>query len=243
MKREADKAIIEELKKKMLQLQKNHLAADLQRELGLGKLEAAFQGNVFPQAALHELISHTQESAVSTTAFISVVLSKLLQQDGFCVWIGNRHQLFPPALKLFGITPDRVLFVETQKTKDTLWALEEAFKCNALTAVVGEVSEFNFEESRRLQLAAEQSRVTGFIHRLKPKSENAVACVSRWKITPLASTGPEGMPGIGFPSWNVKLSKARNGKTDEWQVEWLNGSLNYIHKQELPAALVHREIA
>jgi protein ImuA len=247
MKREADKTIIEELKKQMLGLQKNHLSDDLQQPLGLGKIESAFQGNVFPQAAVHELISISDESAAATNGFISVVLGKLMKEGGFCVWIGKRPPLFPPALKTFGIAPDRILFIDTKKTKDTLWALEEAFKCNALSAVVGEVTEFGFEESRRLQLAAEQSRVTGFIHRQQPKTENAVACVSRWKITPIASTVPQGMPGIGYPAWNVKLSKARYGKTGEWQVEWSSARLNYISNrrgvQEIIVPEVIREIA
>jgi protein ImuA len=243
MKREADRSIIEELKKQMLQLQRNHLSGELQPSLGLGGIESAFHDNAFPQAAIHELISSSPESAVSTTGFISVVLGKLMQQGGFCVWIGTCKHLFPPALKMFGIEPDRILFIDAKKTKDALWALEEAFKCDALVAVVGELSEFSFEESRRLQLAAERSRVTGFIHRVNPKTENAVACVSRWKITPIASSTPDNMPGIGFPAWNIRLSKVRNGRTGEWQVQWLPQGLEYISKQKNTVQAVVREIA
>lgn len=243
MKREVNKTIIEDLKKQLLSLQKNNLSGDLQHKLGLGELESAFQDKVFPQAVIHELISFSNESAVCTNGFISMILGKLMQDDGFSVWIGAGKHLFSPALKTFGIAPDRVLFIDTKKAKDTLWALEEAFKCNALAAVVGEISEFSFEESRRLQLAAERSRVTGFIHRINPKVENAVACVSRWKITPIASITPDNMPGIGFPAWNVHLSKVRYGKTGEWQVRWLPQGLDYIRKQEISTQTIVREIA
>lgn len=40
--------------------------------------------------------------------------------------------------------------------------MEEALKCGGLAAVVGEVQDISFTASRRLQLAVEQSGVTGF---------------------------------------------------------------------------------
>ena len=76
-----------------------------------------------------------------------------------------------------------------------------------------------FKESRRLQLAAEQSRVTGFIIRHQPGLINTIACVSRWRISTLPSEPGEGLPGVGFPKWQVELLKVRNGRP-------ANGTLN-----------------
>jgi protein ImuA len=224
----ANRLIIEQLQKQILSLQGNRQATDdLPLGIGLGFIEAAFPDKVFPRGAVHELISTSSETASCTNGFISVVLNKLMQQGGSCLWVSTvpRRSIFPPALKSFGIDPERILFVDTAKPKDTLWVLEEALKCNALNAVVGELSEISFNDSRRLQLAVESSKVTGFIHRYRPKSENIVACVSRWKITPLASSLPDALPGVGFPRWNVELSKVRNGQPGNWQVQWspLNG--------------------
>ena len=145
----------------------------------------------------------------------------------------DQHQknLVSPALKIFGIEPERIIFVDLLKQKEALWAIEEALKCNVLSAVVGELKELSFTESRRLQLAVEQSRVTGFIHRINPKSENTVACVTRWKIQSLPSTVEDGMPGVGFPRWNVQLTKVRNGKPGMWQVEWAAGGFRHITTQ------------
>ena len=64
--------------------------------------------------------------------------------------------------------------------------MEEALKCDGIAAVVGEIQELSFTVSRRLQLAVEQSRVTGFILRNNPRNLNTTACVTRWKITPLS---------------------------------------------------------
>jgi len=233
MKRAADKSVIEELQKQILKLQGNQSLSDPNQSLGLGAIEHAFPGQVFPRAAVHEFISLSPESAASTSGFLSVLLQALLPQNGSCLWISTRRTIFPPALKTFGIEPDQILFVDVDTVKDALWATEEALKCNALTAVVGEFTAFTFDESRRLQLAVEQSRVTGFIHRFKPKIENTVACASKWKITPLGSDAPDQLPGMGFPRWNINLVKARNGKPGSWQVQWsASGGLQYIVPKE-----------
>lgn len=240
MKRAADKSIIEKLQQQILKLQGNQPASDQEQSLGLGSIEHAFPAKVFPRAAVHELISGSLESAACTNGFLSVMLSALMQQTGSCLWISTRRTIFPPALKAFGINPDRILFVDVNTVKDALWAMEEALKCKVLTAVVGEFTALTFDESRRLQLAVEQSKVTGFIHRFKPKLENTVACVSRWKITPLFSDAPDQLPGMGFPRWNINLLKVKNGKPANWQVQWSpQRGLEYIQVQEQTATEIY----
>jgi protein ImuA len=212
-------------------------------QIGLGMMEDAFPGKVFAKAAVHELISNSAEEATCTSGFISVVLGKLMAHKGYCLWISTvpRRSVFPSALKIFGIDPERILFVDAGKTKDSLWAIEEALKCNALIAVVGEITELTFNDSRRLQLAVEKSHVTGFIHRFKPKTENAVACVSRWKISPVTSVLDD-LPGVGFSRWEVELLKVRNGKTGKWQVEWTPKGLEYILPEQIIREIDERQI-
>ena len=101
--------------------------------------------------------------------------------------------------------------------------MEEALKCKGLAAVIGELGEINFTQTRRLQLAAEQSRVTGFVLRSDAKKLSATACVARWNISHLPSELEDGMPGVGFPRWNVELLKVRNGNPGSWKVEWSEG--------------------
>src|SRR6266542_3734291 len=106
-------------------------------------------------------------------------------------------------LKALCIEPNQIIFIDLKKEKDVLWAMEEALKCYRLTAVLGELKEISFTESRRFQLAVEQSRVTGFLLRHQPLNLNTVACVSRWRITLLQSELTDGMPSVGYPRWNV----------------------------------------
>src|SRR5690606_36927748 len=72
----------------------------------------------------------------------------------------------------------------------------------------------------RMQLAVEQSGVTGFILRKVSRKSVSNIATARWKITPLPSNTAEGMPGIGFPRWNVELLKVRNGQPGSWIMEW-----------------------
>src|SRR5690606_18931399 len=100
---------------------------------------------------------------------------------GFCLWVSTGRSLFPPALAFFGIEPQHIIFIDVKRDKDALWVMEQGLKCKALAAVVAELQEVSFAQSQRLQLAVEKSRVTGFLHRRRPRRENTLACVSRFR--------------------------------------------------------------
>jgi len=225
----AKQDIIQQLQKDVLSMQRLKKISGQSLNTGLWEVEKAFPDQTFPLGAVHEFISHTKETAAATNGFMAGLISQLVKK-GTTVWVSNKRTIFPPALHVFGIEPERVIFIDLWRQKDVLWAIEEALKCEAVSAVVGELSELSFTESRRLQLAVEQSRVTGFIHRYNPKSENITACISRWKIKPLASEANE-IPGMGFPRWDVQLLKVRNGKPGTWQIEWSGGQFRHIARQ------------
>lgn len=233
--------LLQQLQKEILSLQGLKAVSGQSRlHTGLGPLETAFPNHTFPTGAVHEFISLQPEAAAATSGFMAGLLG-LLMQKGACLWISNHRTLFPPALKTFGIEPDRIIFLDLVKEKDVLWAIEEALKCEPLAAVVGELRDLSFTASRRLQLAVEQSRVTGFIHRHQPKSGQTVACISRWKITPLASVPEAGLPGVGFPRWQVQLLKIRNGKPGSWQVEWSADRFRHIPGQQAVTATTQQQ--
>ncbi len=216
--------ILAGLQTDILRLQGFKPADSAALDLGLGQIIDSFPNSVFPLGAIHEFISERKEQAAVTTGFISGLLSVLMGNNGAAVWISADRKLFPPALRSFGIQPDRFIFIDLKKEKNVAWAMDEALKCGALSAVVGEMSELNFAQSRRLQLAVEKSKVTGFVLH-HTKSINTTACVSRWKISSLPSlTG--GLPGIGYPKWKVELLRIRNGKPGSWEVYWRNGKFH-----------------
>jgi protein ImuA len=199
-------------------------------DAGLGSIKNAFPNAAFPTGAIHEFIATGAEDGAATGGFVAGIISSLMKAAGATIWISASRTIFPPALKSFGIAPDKIIFIDLKKEKEILWAMEEALKCKGLSAVIGEMQELSFTTSRRLQLAVEQSQVTGFILRRNPRSLNTTACVTRWKITSLSSELTDDMPGVGFPRWNVELLKVRNGRPGRWQIEFAAGRFKHISK-------------
>jgi protein ImuA len=180
---------------------------------------------------VHEFLSPSAEDIAATTGFIAGLHAPIMGSGGTSVWISSSSTLFPPALKSFGVQPDRIIFLHLKSEKDILWAMEESLKCSVLSAVVGEISEISFTASRRLQLAVEQSRVTGFIIRRKTRKMNTTACVSRWRVTPVPSAPMDDLPGIGFPTWRVELIRMRNGSPGVWEIKWMNGIFHPVYQK------------
>jgi protein ImuA len=230
---------IAELQMDILRLEGFNSSSNVILDVGLGPLKDAFPNGSFPLGAVHEFLSARAEDSASTGGFISGLLASLMGNSGTALWISSSRTLFPPALKSFGLEPDRFIFIDLQKEKDVIWAMEEALKCEALSAVVGEIREIDFTASRRLQLAVEQSQVTGFILRNKYRNLNTTACVSRWKITPLSSESVDELPGIGFPKWKVELVRMRNGRSGVWDMQWVEGRFLPVYKR--PAVLQEQQ--
>ena len=176
----------------------------------------AFPNAQFPLGAIHEFISYDREDIAATGGFISGMVSSLMHNSKACIWINSSNTIFPPALKSFGIAPENIIFINLKNEKEILWAMEEALKCEGLAAVVGEMRELSFTASRRLQLAVEQSRVTGFILRNNPGSLNTTACVTRWKITSILSELAGDYAWCGFSPLECRTLESK-----KWQVRKL----------------------
>ena len=221
-------AIISQLQKDTLLLQGfKTKRRNINLDIHLVPIRYAFPGQIFPSGAVHEFLCFQKEHRSATIGFICSLIAGLMQTHGACVWISSSREAFPPGLKFFGINPEQVVFIQLKKERDILWAMEEALKCEGLASVIGEIKDLNFTNSRRLQLAVENSKVTGFILHQK-LSNNIKTCVSSWKITSVPSFMENGLPGVGFPRWNVELLKIRNGSAGCWQVEWRQGKLNFF---------------
>lgn len=231
--------IIAQLKKDILALQGYRPSVHAQYKIDLGTINHTFPGSTFPLGVNHEFICNSNESITASSGFIAGILSTLLKKDGAALWISSSQLVFPPSLVSFGIEPSQIIFIHLQNQKHILWTLEEALKCEGLTAVVGGISSIDLTASRRLQLACEQSRVTGFLLRNTIKQLNTTACTCRWQIHQLKSETTEGLPGVGFPRLKVELLKVRNGKPGEWEMEWRNQRFNEIITK--PAALIDQQ--
>jgi protein ImuA len=220
---ESKKDIIARLQKDILQWQGfTPPATGRDKGIGLGPLEMAFPNDIFPIGNIHEMMCPTPEQAAATGGMLAGLMAILMKYGGACIWISTSRKLFPASLKSFNVEPEKIVFIDVAREKDALWVMEEALKCEGLAAVVAEIREISFPQSRRLQLAVESSKVTGFIlrnHLCKPGTNT---CVARWQISPLPSTVEDELPGIGFPCWQVELLRVRNGNPGSWKLAWID---------------------
>ncbi len=229
MQKVIQKTIIERLQRQILALEGFKPKADYsQQKIGLGIVEESFPNAVFPTGVIHEFLCGQPEQTASSIAFISGILAKLCTPKAIYVWIGKQHQFFPVGLKKFGIQPHQIIFINLTQQKDILWATEEALKCKSLSGVVAELDTINFAQSQRLQLTVEKSKVTGFILRTQAESVSATPCAARWQINALSSDNPNGLPGVGFPKWQVDVLKIRNGNPTSCIVTWRDGKFNSV---------------
>lgn len=194
-------------------------------------LSMAFPGKVFPLGAIHEYHYQSKEDLASTSGLIAGIIASHLQKEGITIWICGQRSVFPPALASFGLKPEQFLFVELGLEKERLWVMEEALKCQGVSAVIAELRQLDFTSSRRLQLAVERSGVTGFV--IRNKARNSTVSLSRWEVRPLPSHNEEGIPGIGDPAWKVDLLKVRNGRPMSWQLEWKYGKFISLQAEEI----------
>lgn len=225
------------LQEDILRLEGFKSSAGITLDVGLSQLNNAFPNKTFPIGAVHEFISSRPEDDTATSGFIAGILSSVMGLQGVTVWISASRNIFAPALKHFGIEPHRIIFVDLNKEQHISWAMEEALKCGSLSAVVGELKELTFTTSRRLQLAVENSRVTGFVLRKNCKKITTTACVSRWRISSRPGIPIEDLPGVGFPCWKAELLKIKNGKPGAWDIAWMDGRFVAIlpnHLSDLP---------
>lgn len=206
------------------------VSAGKAERIGLGEIENSFPGGVFPKKAIHEFIIIAPEHSAASDGFIAGLLAILMENGAACIWVSTSRRLFPASLSLFNVAPERIIFMDVENEKDVLWITEEALKCEGLAAVVAELNNVSLIESRRLQLAVESSGVTGFILRKDGNKTASSVATARWKISPLPSENENGMPGLGFPRWQVELLKVRNGNPGSFVLEWAGEKFEEVKK-------------
>ncbi len=219
-------AVLDRLRAQILPLQGFKPSDHIITDNGLGIINLSFPNKTFTSGAVHEFMAAEPENAAASIGFLAPLLANLSGTSGITAWISRRPKLFIPALAGFSVQPDRFLCIHAPSEREAIWAMEESLKSPALSSVVAEISNLTFKASRRLQLAVEQSKVTGFLL-LATSKPNTSASVSRWRISPMPSDTSDGFPGVGFPRWRVELLRVRNGRPGSWVVTWKQGKLEF----------------
>ncbi|MBO6505883.1 MAG: hypothetical protein JJ850_02380 [Kordiimonadaceae bacterium] len=178
----------------------------------------------FPRGWIHELWVPNPKDHGAAMAW---ALSTLKQGGKPLLWVTSqtlmREQGMPygPGLLHIGHPPEQFIIARTKTHEDGLWALEEAIKSGAFSAVIGELSDIDLTSSRRLSLAAQNHKAQCLLLMRSAKPPQTVA-YSRWRVDAAASE-----PETEQTSWPGKarltahLHKHRGGELPrETLLEW-----------------------
>lgn len=193
---------------------------------GISALDARLPEGGLVLGALHEIAGSGPETEHGAAAalFLAGIMARL---PGAVLWCTVLPDLFAPALALAGLGPDRVIYVESGKA--TLAVMEDGLRQPGLAGVVGETdARVTLTASRRLHLAAQASRVPGFLLRRSrtfdaPRFVEPNAAATRWRIAALPSGPPlphaPAVPGLARAVWRLDLIRCRGGEPASWIVE------------------------
>ncbi|HEU5018943.1 MAG TPA: hypothetical protein VFT69_13340 [Pseudolabrys sp.] len=142
------------------------------------------------------------------------------------VWIAEDMAIaengapYGPGLDCFGLIPEQLTRIAVAHERDVFWAMEEALRCRAVGAVIGELRGTHgtgLIASRRLSLAAGHGGATAFLLRTSPTTE-PLAATTRWII----GTAPSALQphGLGSPRFAAQLTRNRRGNIGSWILEW-----------------------
>ena len=200
---------------------------------GIPSIDGHLPADGLTRGALHEFIADSHHDMGAVTDFCIAVLTRLIRTRDqnirqpvlWCLQdqAMDAGELYPPGFSHLGLDPAHVLAVRAKHDTDVLWVMEEALRCNALAAVVGEIRTADLTASRRLQLAAETSGITALL--LRPASDRLgpSAAATRWRLA-TSPSNPRGWaarldePGAGC--WQANLFRCRGGAPGNWLMEW-----------------------
>jgi protein ImuA len=111
-------------------------------------------------------------------------------------------------LDTFGLAPERLLTVAVAHRRDLLWAMEEALRCRAIGAVIGELRHGYIDAVavRRLSLAAAESGALALLLRARPASDASTAA-TRWIVGAAPSFSSPSPGGGGSLSQRVRAER------------------------------------
>ena len=182
--------------------------------LGVAAIDGALGGGL-ARGALHE-ISAAGEAHLAAAAGFALAVSARGAARKSTVWIAEDMALaesgapYGPGLDVFGVVPEHLLTVAAARTRDLLWAMEEALRCRAVAAVIGELrhGEIDSVAVRRLSLAAAEGGALALLLRASPPSDASTAA-TRW----IVSAAPN-------DSFAARLTRNRRGPLGAWTLQW-----------------------
>ena len=128
---------------------------------GFAALDGCLPGGGWPHGALTELVILT--AGIGELTLLMPACARLTQAGRSLIFVGPPYIPYAPALAAAGLDLTRLLLIEAQARKDSLWALEQALNSPSCGAALAWNEHIDDRSLRRLQLACERSGACGFL--------------------------------------------------------------------------------
>jgi cell division inhibitor SulA/protein ImuA len=177
---------------------------------GYAALDRCLPGGGWPTQGLIEIL--TDHYGIGELSLLMPALAALghdEQEQGWIAWIAPPHHPYAPALAARGIDLRRLLVVRAQPAA---WAMEQALRSGACSAVIGWAAFRDRQGLRRLQLASEQSRCMAVLFRHLADGNEPSPAVLRIAL----AAGPGGL--------EVHVMKSRGGRPATVRLGWLDAA-------------------
>lgn len=178
---------------------------------GFAALDRCLPGGGWPAQGLVEFLS--DQTGIGELSLLLPVLARLCNDEGesgWLAWVSPPHPPYAPALAAGGIDVRRVLVVRAPPAE---WAMEQALRSGACSAVLGWAACRDRHGLRRLQLAAEQSRCLAVLFRHLRAAREPSPAVLRIAL--------EG----GHDGLQVRILKSRGGRAASVRLGWIGAAV------------------
>ena len=213
---------------------------------GVAALDDRIAGRGLDGAGLHEIAgaSATLSDDAAATLFAAGIAARFAHRPGLTVlWALTRFDLYAPGLEQVGLGPQRIFYAQGRKDSEVLALAEDGLREGSLACVVAEVKSADQTATRRLQLAASDSRTPILLfrrHRARDRCPLAdpSSAMTRWRIGCVSS---QRLPhaGVGRERWLIELVRQRNGNPFALEMD----ACDDTGRLALPAATADRAVA
>jgi protein ImuA len=195
------------------------------RRLRLARALDSALGGGLADDALHEIAPAAPADGAAAMGFALAIAARFLnQRPAAGLMIGEAFAgqeagaLYGPGLVAHGLPLSRLVFVKTPDANTAFWAMEEALKCGAPGAVVGEIwnlKDYSLAASRRLLLAARKGRTPALLVLASAYGQAerlSSAAETRFEIAAAPSARQKAAAGKDLPgsfACGARLIKAR----------------------------------
>lgn len=153
---------------------------------GLAELDALLPGGGWPRGALSEIL--IEQDGIGECSLLLPALAALTQARRRVALVAPPYVPYAPALAAAGIDLAQLVHIDAGAA-DTHWTAEQCLRAGCCGAVLNWLPKADYQQLRRLQLAAETGAAIGFVFRPLGAASQASPAALRIQVT-ASESGP-----------------------------------------------------